>query len=81
VLWSSLPVTSAGAGSVTDTARTVRTYYDPCWIRTSDDPVLPRVRFDYTARGEQAFHAPEAPGRPGGIDANRVMGIRSTRFI
>jgi RHS repeat-associated protein len=73
LLWSSLPVTSASAGSVTDAARTVLTYYDPGWIRTSDDPVLPRVRFEYTARGEQAFRAPEAPGQPGGIDASQQI--------
>jgi RHS repeat-associated protein len=71
--WTSLPVNTPNAASVGDTARTVLTYYDPGWIRTSDDPVLPRVRFDYTARGQQALRVPEDPAQPGGIDTGQQM--------
>jgi RHS repeat-associated protein len=71
--WTSLPVTSASPTSVADTARTVFTYYDPGWIRTSDDPVLPRVRFGYTARGQQASRVPELPGQPGVPDDDKLM--------
>ncbi len=71
--WSSLPVSIPGAASVADTAKTKLEYYDPGWIRTSDDPVLPRVRFDYTARGEQALRVPEDPAQPGGVDASQQM--------
>jgi RHS repeat-associated protein len=71
--WTSLPVNTPSAAAVADTARTVLTHYDPGWIRTSDDPVLPRVRFDYTARGQQALRVPEDPSQPGGVDTSQQM--------
>jgi RHS repeat-associated protein len=71
--WTSLPVNTPSAAAVADTARTVLTHYDPGWIRTSDDPVLPRVRFDYTARGQQALRVPEDPAQPGGVDTSQQM--------
>ncbi len=63
--WTSLPVTSASAGSVQASAKTVMSYFDPGWIRTSDDPANPKVRFDYTALGWQAEPTPERKDAPG----------------
>ena len=40
------------------------TYFDPGWIRTSDDPANPKVHFDYTAQGWQASRTPEQVGAP-----------------
>jgi YD repeat-containing protein len=71
--WASLPVTAAGAASVQDSARTLLSYFDPGWIRTSDDPANPRVRFDYTAMGLQAERTPERAGQPGVLDTSRRM--------
>jgi RHS repeat-associated protein len=66
--WTSLPVTTATADAVGAGAKTTMTYFDPGWIRTSDDPPSPLVRFDYTAQGWQAARTPDAPG-PGGDGA------------
>ena len=66
--WSSLPVTTSNGDAVADSARTVMTYFDPGWIRTSDDPANPKVHFDYTALGQQASRSPERVGAPGQLD-------------
>jgi YD repeat-containing protein len=71
--WTSLPVTSSAASSVQDTARTVMTYFDPGWIRTSDDPSNPKVAFDYTAQGWQASRVPERKAAPGTSDMTQKM--------
>jgi YD repeat-containing protein len=71
--WTSLPVTSSAASSVQDTARTVMTYFDPGWIRTSDDPTNPKVVFDYTAEGWQAQRTPERKSAPGTPDVSQTM--------
>ena len=71
LLSTSLPVTSstsAGPG-----ARTDMTYFDPGWIRTSDDPVNPKVHFGYTALGLQASRTPEKTTTPGELDLNLLM--------
>jgi RHS repeat-associated protein len=73
MLWASLPVTSADPASVQDSARTVETYFDPGWIRTSKDPVNPKVRFDYTAQGQQAERTPERKDAPGTPDTDTRM--------
>ena len=73
LLTTSLPVTSANPGAVGDTARTVMTYFDPGWIRTSDEPTTPRVHFDYTAFGQQAQRTPEKNGAPGELDPSLRM--------
>jgi len=73
LLWNSLPVTSASAGSVADTARTVLTYFDPGWIRTSDNPTDPKVRFDYSAQAWQTSRTPESKTVPGTPDESRRM--------
>jgi YD repeat-containing protein len=73
LLWASLPVTSASATSVQDSARTAETYFDPGWIRSSKDPTNPKVRFDYTAEGLQAERTPERKDQPGIPDTGRRM--------
>jgi len=86
LVWSSLPVTTSLATSVADSARTVMTYFDPGWIRTSDDPANPKVHFDHTAFGLQASRTPEKVGAPGQLDLSLRMlwtyyedGITATR--
>jgi len=71
--WTSLPVTSASAVDVRDTARTVMSYFDPGWIRTSDDPANPKVHFDYVAQGWQAERVPERKDVPGTLDGSKRM--------
>jgi RHS repeat-associated protein len=73
MLWASLPVTSADPASVADSARTLETYFDPGWIRTSDDPTNPKVRFDDTAEGQQAERTPERKDAPGIPDTGKRM--------
>lgn len=71
--WTSLPVTSATAGAVQDTAKTKLDYFDPGWTRTSDDPANPAVHFDYTAQGWQAERTPERKDAPGELDETLRM--------
>ena len=71
--WASLPVTTASAGGVQDTARTRMSYFDNGLIATSDDPNNPKVRFDYTARGQQSARVPERRNAPGELDETRRM--------
>ena len=71
--WTSLPVTSASAGSVADTARTLMTYWDPGWIRTSDSPEDPTVRYDYAAQSWQVERVPDRKGQSGVADEERRM--------
>ena len=73
LLWSSLPVTASTPTAVADTARTVMTYFDPGWIRTSDDPTSPKVHFDYNALGQQVKRTPELAGAPGQLDLKLQM--------
>jgi YD repeat-containing protein len=71
--WTSLPVTTATPGSVQATAKTVMSYFDPGWIRTSNDPANPKVHFDYTAQGQQARRTPERKDQPGVLDDSKRM--------
>jgi RHS repeat-associated protein len=71
LLWSSLPVTSSSPADVADTARTVMTYFDPGWVRTSDDPNNPKVHFDYSAQGWQTERVPETSS--GALDDSKRM--------
>ncbi len=73
MLWASLPVTSSSASSVGDGARTLETYFDPGWIRTSDDPANPKLHYDYDALGQQAERTPERKDAPGTLDTSRRM--------
>jgi RHS repeat-associated protein len=73
VTWTSLPVTSAAAADVRDTARTLMSYFDPGWVRTSDDPNNPKVRFDYAAPGWQTSRVPERKDQPGVLNEDRRM--------
>ncbi|MFB9236170.1 Ig-like domain-containing protein [Plantactinospora siamensis] len=72
--WTSLPVTTATASGVADTARTVNTYFDPGWIRTSDDPSNPKVSYDYRAEGWQLSRVPDQKSAPGSPDNTQKMG-------
>ncbi|MBY8870381.1 DNRLRE domain-containing protein [Micromonospora sp. PLK6-60] len=71
--WTSLPVTQSDATQVATTAKTVMEYFDPGWIRTSDDPANPRTHFDYTAKGQQSQRTPELKASPGTLDTGRRM--------
>ncbi len=71
MLSSSLPVTSSSATGVGTGARTVMTYFDPGWVRTSDDPTNPKVHFDYAAQGWQSERLPET--KTGSLDTDRRM--------
>jgi YD repeat-containing protein len=70
--WTSLPVAIPLAANVAATAKTTLDYYDPGWMRGSDDPVNPKVRFDYTAQGWQVERTPDQAGTPGEPD----LGLR-----
>ena len=59
LLWSSLPSDQPVAANVPNSLKTVQTYLDPGWIRTSNDPATAAVHFDYTAAGQQAERLPE----------------------
>lgn len=69
--WTSSPVTSANRADVRDSAKTLVTYYDPGWVRTSKDPGTPTVRMDYVAQGWQKTKVPDQQGAPGQPDNNR----------
>ena len=57
---SSLPVATPDPSQVTDSSKTLLTYFDPGWIASSQDPGGPRVHFDYTGKGEQRLRTPES---------------------
>lgn len=65
----SLPtdVADPGSGStlpsIPASAKTTLTVFDPGWIRTSNDPANPRVRYDYSAEGWQTSRRPDG-GKP-----------------
>jgi RHS repeat-associated protein len=69
--WTSLPVTLPDRAQVRDTAKTVMTYFDPGWVRTSKESANPTVRFDYLAQGWQQVKVPDQQGAPGQPDTNR----------
>jgi len=71
--WTSLPTTQSEATAVGAGAKTVMTYFDPGWIRTSDDPANPAVHFDYTAQGWQKERTPELASTPGTLDTEHRM--------
>ena len=71
--WTSLPVTSSDPAQVQASAKTQMAYFDPGWIRTSDDPTNPKVHFDYTAQGQQAERVPERRSTPGTLDTSRRL--------
>ena len=69
----SLPVYADTAGAVAADKKTSVSYFDPGWIRTSDDPAPnPPVHFDYTAEGWQASRTPEVLGG-GALDLQQRM--------
>ena len=71
--WASLPVTAAEPATVGDGSKTFMTYFDPGWIRTSDDPVNPKVHFDYNALGQQVMRVAELRSSPGTLDTSHQM--------
>ncbi|HEU4349309.1 MAG TPA: RHS repeat-associated core domain-containing protein [Actinoplanes sp.] len=68
---TSLPVSEPNGTSVSAGAKTAYTYFDPGWVRTSDDPANPAVHYDYTAQGQQAERVPE--NASGGLDRSLTM--------
>jgi len=71
--WSSLPTTQSDPNLVGAGAKTEMSYFDPGWIRTSDDPANPLVHFDYTAQGWQKERTPELMNAPGTLDTEHRM--------
>ena len=72
--WSTLPTPKAnpameanGWPKNSDVPVALRThidYFDPGWIRTTDDGANPGLRFDYTPEGWQASRVPLTPASP-----------------
>jgi RHS repeat-associated protein len=73
LLSTSLPVTTSSPGAVQASAKRSMTYFDPGWVRTSDDPTNPKVHFDYAAPGWQTRQVPERKDSPGTLDTDRTM--------
>ncbi|WP_112261414.1 DNRLRE domain-containing protein [Lentzea terrae] len=71
MLWTSAPVTTANRQDVRDSAKTLISYFDPGWIRTSKDPGGTTVRMDYFAQGWQKTRTPDQQGAPGQPDNNK----------
>jgi RHS repeat-associated protein len=69
--WTSLPVTVGDPAAVGAGAKTLMEYFDPGWIRTSDDPTNPKVHFDYTAQGWQAQRQAELADQAGTLDPDQ----------
>ena len=61
LVWTALPDPSSDPAQVPASKKTVMTYWDRAWIRTSKDPANPAVHFDYTAQGWQSLRVPETP--------------------
>jgi YD repeat-containing protein len=62
----SLPTEVADVANLADSKqKTTYTHFDAGWIATSNDPGTgtPRVRYEYTAEGQQAFRQPEGTER------------------
>jgi len=68
---TSLPVTSDSFGAIAPEAMTRMTYFDPGWIRTSDNDVNPAMHFDYTPEGWQSSRTPAGPA--GALDLTHQM--------
>ncbi len=56
---TSLPVSVGDPSQVPAKAMTRMSYFDPGWVRTSNDSVNPEVHFDYSAEGWQQERIPE----------------------
>ena len=69
--WASQPVASADPAQVAVAERSSFSYFDTGWIKTSTDPAIPTVQFDYTAEGQQAWRAPTLPD--GALDLAQRM--------
>jgi RHS repeat-associated protein len=59
--WSSQPVTNAAASAVPADQKTTQEYWDPGWIRTSQQGQAAKTFFDYTAEGWQSSRTPAIP--------------------
>jgi YD repeat-containing protein len=59
LLWTALPDTNSDPTLVPASKKSVMTYWDRAWIRTSKDPANPKVHFDYTSQGWQSLRVPE----------------------
>ncbi len=65
LLWSSLPVQASNPANVPTEKKTTLTYFDPGWIKSSNDPGNPPIDFDYFAEGWQRLRTPDTGGRVG----------------
>jgi RHS repeat-associated protein len=65
----SLPTEEPDPGQLGAKERTTRDYWDPGWIRISNEPGTKRVVFDYTAEGWQRSRTPDGdPARRALVD-------------
>ncbi len=55
---TSLPVNTTDPASVASEKKTTLSYFDPGWLKSSNDPGNPRIDFDYTAEGWQTSRTP-----------------------
>jgi RHS repeat-associated protein len=78
LLASTLPTSTAMAVGSIDLSqigadqKTTTSFFDPGWIRTSNNPSDPPVNFDYTAEGWQSRRTPDSVGTTT-PDANKQM--------
>ncbi len=63
---TALPDPAADIATVPAEKKTQMSYFDPGWIETSADRVKPKVRFEYTAEGQQRLRTPDKPASEGG---------------
>jgi RHS repeat-associated protein len=56
---TTLPSVATDIDDVRDSRKTVVTYWDPGWVKSSTNGILPESHFDYTAQGWQASRTPE----------------------
>jgi RHS repeat-associated protein len=59
LVWTALPDTNSDPNQVPASKKTVMTYWDRAWIRTSKDPANPKMHFDYAPQGWQSTRIPE----------------------
>jgi RHS repeat-associated protein len=57
--WASLPVLQPDPAQVPAGKKTVLSYFEPGWVKTTDVPDRPRVHFEYTPEGWQSMRTPE----------------------
>ncbi len=68
--WTSQPVTARAAVDVADAQKTKMTFFDPGWVRTTQEGTNAKVHFEYSPEGWQTARTPE---KDGAQDAERRL--------